>query len=216
MRAYFGLALLAIAAEAKDEGRCCNASWPTEDKCGKECLSWSNEDWCNESKKNCKTCGHWCPDDSVEGSTVLNVFEVIEGVLVGALETEGVTDLESCITDVNPLVTDLEAAVKDFEDGSFHKIAAGIDELGHFISQVATTMEDCEKVISGDDVTKLKSMGEAFLHPKKLLFDSMKHVLLNGVSIYDDIKTGDKDLEDGKYEDAGKMYGTIAAKVLWG
>ena len=59
-------------------------------------------------------------------------------------------------------------------------------------------------------------MGDAFLHPKKLLFDSMKHVLLNGVSIYDDIKTGDKDLEDGKYEDAGKMYGTIAAKVLWG
>ena len=80
------------------------------------------------------------------------MFEVIEGVLVGALETEGVTDLESCIKDVNPLVTDLEAAINDFEDGSFHKIAAGIDELGKFLSQVSTTMTDCEKIVSGDDV----------------------------------------------------------------
>ena len=77
-------------------------------------------------------------------------------------------------------------------------------------------MEDCEKVISGDDVTTLKNMGEAFLHPKKLLFDSMKHVLLNGVSIYDDIKIASTDFGDKKYEEAGEMIGTIAAKVLWG
>ena len=81
------------------------------------------------------------------------MVDVIEGVLVGAFETEGLTDISSCIKDVNPLVTDLEAAIDDFEDGSFHKIAAGIDELGHFLSQVATTLEDCEKVVSGDDLT---------------------------------------------------------------
>merc|ERR1719266_1387196 len=150
------------------------------------------------------------------GISALDVVELIDGVLVGALEAEHVDNLETCIKDINPLVTHITTAVQDFEDGSFHKIAAGIDELGHFISQVATTMEDCEKIVTGDDVTKLKNMGEAFLHPKKLLFDSMKHVLLNGVSIYDDIKAAGKDLDDGKYEEAGEMYGTIAAKVLWG
>ena len=129
-------------------------------------------------------------------STVLDVFEVIEGVLVGALEVEGVTDLESCIKDVNPLVTDLEAAVQDFEYGSFHKIAAGIDELGKFLTQVSTTMEDCDK-IGSDDVTKLKNMGEAFLHPKKLMITSAKNVLLNGVQIYNDIKAADYDLNSG-------------------
>ena len=72
------------------------------------------------------------------------MLEVIEGVIFGALKTEGITDIETCIKDVSPLVTDLEAAFADFEDGSFHKIAAGIDELGKFLTQVSTTMEDCE------------------------------------------------------------------------
>ena len=143
------------------------------------------------------------------------MVELIDGVLVGALEVEHVDNLETCIKDINPLVTHMTTAVQDFEDGSFHKIAAGIDELGKFISQVSSTMEDCKK-ISSEDVTKLKKMGDAFLHPKKLIIDSMKNVLLNGVSIYDDIKAADKDLIAGSYEAAGELYGTIGASVLWG
>ena len=76
-------------------------------------------------------------------------------------------------------------------------------------------MQDCEK-ISSDDVTKLKNMGDTFLHPKKLIIESMKNILLNGVSIYDDIKAADKDLIIGTYEAAGELYGTIGASVLWG
>ena len=223
MRAAFGIGLLMLVAEAKKKTGCCVAINPS-DKCGRKCTLWSDSDWCNASEANCESCGHWCGrwDDFFEvdaidnESTVADVFEVIEGVLFGALKAEGITDIESCISDVSPLVTDLEAAFKDFEDGSFHKITAGIDELGKFLTQLGTTMEDCEKIISGDDVTKLKNMGEAFLHPKKLVFDSMKHVLLNGVSIYDDIKAADTDFDDGKYEEAGEMIGDIAAKVLWG
>ena len=135
--------------------------------------------------------------------TVLDVAEVIDGVLVGALEAEHVDNLETCIKDIDPLVTHMQTAVEDFEAGSFHKIAAGIDELGKFVSQVATTMEDCEKV-SSDDVTKLKKMGDAFLHPKRLIIDSAKNVLLNGVSIYDEVKTASKDLSAGSYEAAGE------------
>ena len=41
-------------------------------------------------------------------------------------------------------------------------------------------MEDCEK-IGADDINKLKKMGDAFLHPKKLMIESSKNVLLNGV-----------------------------------
>ena len=137
------------------------------------------------------------------GISALDVVELIDGVLVGALEVEHVDNLETCIKDINPLVTHMTTAVQDFEDGSFHKIAAGIDELGKFVSQVATTMEDCDKV-SSDDVTKLKKMGDAFLHPKRLLIDAAKNVLLNGVSIYDEIKTADKDLTAGSFEAAGE------------
>ena len=69
--------------------------------------------------------------------------ELIDGIIVGGLETEHIDNLDTCIKDINPLVTLMESAVKDFEDGSFHKIAEGIDELGQFISKVGTSMEDC-------------------------------------------------------------------------
>ena len=75
-------------------------------------------------------------------------------------------------------------------------------------------MEDCVKV--PEDLDKLKAMGDAFRHPKKLIIDSMKNVLLNGVSIYDDIEQANKDLHAGQFEKAGELYGTIGASVVWG
>ena len=154
MKAAFGIALLAIAAEANRRPNCCIQTFPTADLCGNDCKVWSNSDWCNASADNCASCGNWCDSDDIVGeSTTQDVLEVIEGVIFGALKTEGITDIETCVKDVSPLVTDLEAAFADFEDGSFHKIAAGIDELGKFLTQVSTTMEDCDKILSGDDVT---------------------------------------------------------------
>ena len=165
---YFAAALLAASAYAQVGPSCCHTTPVT----------CSNPD-------DCKTLDFL----NVSGTVmeIADVVELIDGVLVGALEAEHVDKLATCIKDINPLVTDIQGAVQDFEDGSFHKIAAGIDELGHFISQVSTVMEDCEKVGS-DDLDKLKKMGDAFLHPVHLLIDAGKNVLLNGVSIYDDIK----------------------------
>ena len=138
-----------------------------------------------------------CPDMAgINGISALDVVDLIDGVLIGALKVEHVDNLETCITDISPLVTHMTTAVEDFEDGSYHKIASGINELGEFFSQVSTTMEDCDK-IGSDDVAKLKNMGEAFLHPKKLMITSAKNVLLNGVQIYNDIKAADYDLNSG-------------------
>merc|ERR1719220_2567903 len=112
-------------------------------------------------------------DDS--GMGALEVTELIDGILVGALKIEHVDSLETCVTDINPLMTHMMAAVADFEDGSFSKIASGIEELGDFITEVGTSMEDCAK-ISADDVAKLKAMGEAFTHPQKMIIASGKYV----------------------------------------
>ena len=149
------------------------------------------------------------------GISALDVAELIDGILIGALEVEHVDGLETCIKDVDPLVAHITASVDDFEDGSFGRIAAGVDELGRFLSQVGATLEDCGNVGS-DDVAKLKNMGDAFLHPKQLLIVSMKGVLLNGIQIFNDIKAADYELSAGSYEAAGKLYGKIGASVLFG
>ena len=109
--------------------------------------------------------------DSVNGVTALEVTELIDGFLIGALDVAGVENLDICMKEFNPLVIDMETAVNDFEDGSFHKISDGIYQLGQFISQVGVIMEDCAQV-GDEDVEKLKQMGDAFLHPKQLILDA--------------------------------------------
>ena len=43
-----------------------------------------------------------------ENASALQVTELIDGILIGALETEHVENLETCMKDFNPLVTDME------------------------------------------------------------------------------------------------------------
>ena len=76
-------------------------------------------------------------------------------------------------------------------------------------------MKDCA-ALSGEDIITLKEMGEALLHPKSLIFNDAINVVVNGVSIFKDVKAGIADLNSAKYEEAGKEFGEIAAMVLFG
>ena len=106
---YFAIGLLAAQAAAQVGPACCHTS-P---------VSCSNPD-------DCKT-------NDFLGASALEVTELIDGFLIGALEVEHVENLDTCIKDINPLVTDMTKAVEDFKDGSFSKIADGINQLGLFI-----------------------------------------------------------------------------------
>ena len=156
-----------------------------------------------------------CPTSDGNGVAPLDVVELIDGFLIGALETESVDNLETCIADFTPFVVDMTTAVQDFEDGSFHAIADGIYQLGQFISQVGITMEDCVAV-GPEDVEKLKMMGDAFLHPKQLIINAENNLIVNGVEILKDIRHAKKDMQNGMYDQAGQEFGTVAALVLWG
>ena len=193
---YFAIGLLAAHAAAQTGPVCCNAVPPN-------CADPS-------------VCPSPDPKDlfSVSASA-LEVTELIDGFLIGALEVEHVENLDTCIKDINPLVTDMTKAVEDFKDGSFSKIADGINQLGLFIQEVGIGMQDCSQV-SSEDAQRLEKMGEAFLHPKQLIINAEKSVLHNGVEIYKDIKAAGQDMQNGEYEKAGKEYGTVAATVLWG
>ena len=173
----------------------------------------------------CHEIGAVCPNpDDCKGegpglfevsATALEITELVDGFLIGALEVEHVENLDTCIKDINPLVTDMTKAIQDFKDGSFSKIADGINQLGLFIQEVGISMQDCSQV-SSEDAQRLEQMGEAFLHPKQLIINAEKSILHNGVEIYKDIKAAGQDMQNGEYEKAGKEYGTVAATVLWG
>ena len=149
------------------------------------------------------------------GVSAPEVIELIDGFILGALGTEKIDSLDTCVTDFNPMVIDMVKAVNDFEDGSYHSIADGIYNLGQFISQVGIVMEDCV-AISDADVAKLELMGEAFEHPKQLIINAENNVIVNGVEIFKDVKVAMGDMKTAKYEQAGKKWGDVASLVLWG
>ena len=102
-----------------------------------------------------------CPDtdpdcDKLNGGDAVatEVVELIDGFLLGALETERLTSVETCVADFDPLVLDMVTAVQSFEQGGYHKIADGIYQLGQFVSQVGTVMKDCA-ALSGEDIITL-------------------------------------------------------------
>ncbi len=54
------------------------------------------------------------------------MIAIVEGVLKGAIEAEGFTDIESCVKDIQDVTYDLEVAVADFETKDVKKVADGI------------------------------------------------------------------------------------------
>ena len=141
---------------------------------------------------------------------------MIDGVVLGALSTEQVYDMNLCIKDLNPLIIDVAQAISEIKEGSYHSIADGIYTVGQSISQVGIIMKECPNATREEDLEKLKQMGDTFLHPIHLVKSIPKHLFFSGIDIYHSVRDGMKDTQAEKYEAAGKAYGKAAALLIWG
>ena len=141
---------------------------------------------------------------------------MIDGVVLGALSTEQVYDMNLCIKDLNPLIIDVAQAISEIKGGSYQSIADGIYSVGQSISQVGIIMKECPNATREEDLEKLKQMGDAFLHPIHLVKSIPKHLFFSGIDIYHSVRDGMKDTQAEKYEAAGKAYGKAAALLIWG
>ena len=123
----------------------------------------------------------------LEGLKWKNTLDMVDGFLIGALEMEHVYDVEVCIEDLTPLASEVETIFDDFSNGSFSKIADGLEHLGTFVHELRSSLDQCEHIHSAD-MHKLQQMGDIFLHPKQLFINLGKNVLVNGIEIYHLIK----------------------------
>ena len=55
-------------------------------------------------------------------------------------------------------------------------------------------------------------MGEALLHPKKLIIDGTHTVVINGVPIFKDVKAG---IEDMNKPDINRLAWNLAQSLQW-
>ena len=137
-----------------------------------------------------------------------------EGFLKGALHAEGFDDIEKCIQDVEIAVTDLEIVYTDFKDGSVPKIVDGLEHVADFIKTVKNGLSDCSHIQA--DWEKLVKMAAIFESPTSFAYAVGKHLLLNGVEIYGEIKTAVQDYESQDFNDFGFQIGEASAKLILG
>ena len=109
---------------------------------------------------------------------VQKMVQITEGVLMGALQAEGFTDIESCIKDVETFVQDAEVAVQDFEKKTASGVIDGLKEVAEMYKVIQAGMVDCSK--SKEDWAKFLEMIKIFDSPTSFAYHVGKDLIVNG------------------------------------
>ena len=145
---------------------------------------------------------------------VHQVEEIVAGILVGAVEAEGLENIEGCIKDSEHFFDDVLDAVQDFEKHTASGKIAGMKKLGDALHDVMGGVKDCSGVEA--DLKLLAKMVEIFRSPSAFAFHVGKDLLVNGISIYKEIKDSVKQFEDAEYYKFGEDVGNALALLVFG
>lgn len=145
---------------------------------------------------------------------VKKMEEIVGGLLKGAIDAEGLTNIDTCITDVEGIYSDTLTAVADFEQGSVTSVIAGVKEVGVLLHLVQTSMKDCEQIPA--DWKKLEKMAAIFKSPTSFAYHVGKDLIINGKDIYHEVSTAITDYKSAKWYDFGYNVGEAASKTILG
>jgi hypothetical protein len=142
------------------------------------------------------------------------MVQIVEGFLKGAVQAEGLTDIEKCIQDAEGVVSDAETAIADFEKKDLNDIVAGFKALADLVTKVKSGMSDCGH-LSGD-LHKLETIVATFTNLPAFAWHVGSDLLVNGVDIYNDIDHAITNFKSSNWEQFGENVGDASAKVFLG
>eukprot|EP00355_Strombidium_rassoulzadegani_P003039 CAMPEP_0168612918 /NCGR_PEP_ID=MMETSP0449_2-20121227/3173_1 /TAXON_ID=1082188 /ORGANISM="Strombidium rassoulzadegani, Strain ras09" /LENGTH=186 /DNA_ID=CAMNT_0008653515 /DNA_START=3 /DNA_END=563 /DNA_ORIENTATION=- len=149
-----------------------------------------------------------------ESLTPKDGLEIVKGILEGAVDAEGLDNIEECLVDTETIVQDAEEAVADFEKKNAAGIAAGLEKLGDAVMEMKDEIKDCEGVKA--DLEKLEKMAAIFKSPLTFAYHVGKDLLVNGVQIYHQIDDSVTEWHNGEYNKFGKDVGDAMALLILG
>jgi len=139
-------------------------------------------------------------DDDIDKITHSKAFLITKGVLRGALDAEGLDDIEKCFTDAKDIVHDVENAYADFKKGHASDVIDGVKQVGSMLLTLKKALKDCN--FTGD-LKKIEAMAEIFASPLTFAYHVGKDLIVNSVNIYHEIRNAINDFEAGKWENFG-------------
>lgn len=142
------------------------------------------------------------------------VAQITEGILIGAINAEGLDNIEHCLTDAEHIFGDIKSAVGDFEEKDASGTAKGLKQLGDAVITIGHMMKDCHGVEA--DIEKLAKMAAIFSSPASFAYHTGKDIVVNGVQIFDDIEGALTQYKAQKYEAFGEEVGDALALLILG
>ena len=106
---------------------------------------------------------------------------IARGAVKGALHTEDLDDILSCLDDPDSFIQDVEKAVSEFDE---RDVSSGLFDLGLSFSALAKGIKDCDSDTTEREIIIFKEMIRSFLEPKSLSIKAGKSFTVNGVDIY--------------------------------
>ena len=147
-------------------------------------------------------------------SNLKEVAQITEGILIGAIDAEGLDNIESCLTDGEHIFGDVKSAIDDFEEDTASGTAKGLKKLGEAVVVISHMMKDCAGVAA--DIERLEKMAAIFSNPVSFAFHTGKDIVVNGVQIYDDIEGAISQYKSQSYEAFGEEVGSALALLILG
>jgi len=140
--------------------------------------------------------------------------KIVEGLLKGAIDAEGFSDIDSCIKDVETLAADAKVAIADFEKKDAADVLAGLKEVAQMITVVKSGMQDCSHIQA--DWEKLVKMATVFSSPTDFAYHVGKDLIVNKKQIFSEVNTAVTDYKSEDWFGFGYNMGEAAAKTLLG
>ena len=159
------------------------------------------------------TCDNLSEEEPVKVDVQMMV-QIVEGFLKGAVEAEGLTDIEKCIQDAEGVIQDAETAVTDFEKKDLQDIVAGFKAVADLVNKVKQGMQDCGHL--QNDIKKLETIVATYTNLPAFAWHVGKSLLVNGVEIYHDINSAITNYRASNWEQFGENVGDASAKVFLG
>lgn len=74
---------------------------------------------------------------------IKEVAQVVTGILVGALQAEGLDSIENCIKDAETVFSDIKTGIALLQKGDAADELAGLKAIGAGVVEIKTAVSDC-------------------------------------------------------------------------
>jgi len=108
----------------------------------------------------------------------------------------------------------LNESYQDFKKDTASGIADGLVALGHALEDAGSAARDCASIKS--DWATITSWASNFTNPLSFAIHVGTDILVNGVTIYNDINGAIAAWESQQYETFGEDVGNALAKIIVG